>query len=466
MPRRGGSLSLSTCSPAQRATTWICADSVTTVCFPTTRGMAFSTPRINSRGCRQPCICTGFLLAEPRPPVFVPFFSGGAKWADVSRSGPSPESPQRIQSNRASSTPAAARDSGSRESETSTNAHASCRSVAWASNENARLVRPEEAGPHNSTKDPRGKPPPSTASSSATPLGWSSATERLWNPSRPRPMKASYRPGFREGAIMGRFAFCSPTLILIRWGERCQGTRLWKGKLLGRPGEPSFCRIAVKTAVSTMYLRERMSKRIDFAKQRRDQGRSLSTAVRELTAMIEPVAHQHGIDLRAILGEALARKEEEKRLLTERLQESVVPLFINRDGQPDRIGSCVLVRLDSEFYAFTAAHVIKDAGSAPLFAPSEGRGGKLQPLPPFTAHLKSSGGDNDLDVGVLALPPRRLGAFQQHLFLAGAEIDQDNRPDDQDDLRSFYFVLGYSASRTQLTVSRAERRIHQQSFRC
>ena len=58
---------LSTCSPAQRVTTWTCADSVTTVCLPTIEGMAFSTPRINSRGCRQPCICTGFLLAEPRP---------------------------------------------------------------------------------------------------------------------------------------------------------------------------------------------------------------------------------------------------------------------------------------------------------------------------------------------------------------------------------------------------------------
>lgn len=227
MPRRGGSLSLSTCSPAQRATTWICADSVTTVCFPTTRGMAFSTPRINSRGCRQPCICTGFLLAEPRPPVFVPFFSGGAKWADVSRSGPSPDSPHRIQSNRGSSTPAAARDSGSRESETSTNAHASWRSVACASNENARLVRPDEAAPHNSTKDPRGKPPPSAASSSATPLGCSSTAERLWNPSRPRPTKASYLPCFRERAIIGfciRFFFAFPDSPA--WPESCQAIRV------------------------------------------------------------------------------------------------------------------------------------------------------------------------------------------------------------------------------------------------
>jgi hypothetical protein len=205
-----------------------------------------------------------------------------------------------------------------------------------------------------------------------------------------------------------------------------------------------------------------MSKRIDFAKKRRDHGRSLTRAVGELKAMME---HQGGIDLRAILGKEAARKEKEDQLLGERLQESVVPLFIYQDGGPDRIGSCVLVRLDSEFYAFTAAHVIRDAGSARLFAPSEGRGGKLKPLPPCMAHLKSSRGNTDLDVGVLALPARRLGAFQHHVFLADAEIDQEDLPDDQDDLRSFYFVLGYSASRTQVKISRAERRIHQQSFR-
>jgi hypothetical protein len=53
-----------------------------------------------------------------------------------------------------------------------------------------------------------------------------------------------------------------------------------------------------------------MSKRVDFAKQRRDQGRSLSSAVREITAMVEPVVRQHGINLQAILDEASARKEQ------------------------------------------------------------------------------------------------------------------------------------------------------------
>lgn len=207
-----------------------------------------------------------------------------------------------------------------------------------------------------------------------------------------------------------------------------------------------------------------MSKRIDFAKERRAQGRSLNTAVQELARQIEPVAQQHGIDLQARLREASARKSEDRRLLAERLQESVVPLFIgDSDGQPDRIGSCVLVRVDSDFFAFTAAHVIRDAASARLFAPSEGRGGKLLPLPPCTAHLSSPGRHNDLDVGVLVLPARQLGPFQKRVFLAGTDIDQDDRPDDQG-LASFYFVLGYSASRTQVKVSRAQRHIHQRSF--
>lgn len=209
-----------------------------------------------------------------------------------------------------------------------------------------------------------------------------------------------------------------------------------------------------------------MSKRIDFAKQRRLQGRSLTSAVREFVELGQPIAEQQGVDLRARLAEGVARWSEERRLLAERLQESVAPLFIaHGDGQPDRIGSCVLVRLDSEFFAFTAAHVIRDVGTARLLAPSEGRGGKLIPLPPCTAHLRSAGGDNDLDVAVLVLPSRQLGCFQQRVFLSGGEIDQGDRPDDQG-LASFYFVLGYSASRTQVQVDRVGLHIHQRSFQC
>jgi hypothetical protein len=121
-------------------------------------------------------------------------FSEERKYGDALRSGPwLSVSPQRTHSNRGRSTPAAARETGSSESATSTNAQASCLSVACASNEYARLVRPEDAGPHNSTRDPRGKPPPSTASSSVTPQGWSSTAARLWNPSSPRRRKLDSR---------------------------------------------------------------------------------------------------------------------------------------------------------------------------------------------------------------------------------------------------------------------------------
>lgn len=213
-------------------------------------------------------------------------------------------------------------------------------------------------------------------------------------------------------------------------------------------------------------MTEIVSKRIDFAKVRRAEGRSLNTAVRELVQLIKPVAQQHGIDFQARLDEASARKSEERRLLAERLQESVVPLFIcDRGGRPDRIGSCVLVRLDSDLFAFTAAHVIREAGNARLFAPSEGRGGKLLPLPRCIAHLSSSEIHNDLDVAVLVLSAPQLGPFERRVFLAGTEIDLNDQPDDQG-LASFYFVLGYSASRTQVKVSRTERHIHQQSFHC
>jgi hypothetical protein len=89
-----------------------------------------------------------------------------------------------------------------------------------------------------------------------------------------------------------------------------------------------------------------MSKRVDFAKERRAHGRALTGAVRELAALVQALDNQEGMDLGARLDEASARRAEEQRQLAERLQESVAPLFIaDSSGRPDRIGSCVLVRL-------------------------------------------------------------------------------------------------------------------------
>src|SRR6202041_3002596 len=111
--------------------------------------------------------------------------------------------------------------------------------------------------------------------------------------------------------------------------------------------------------------------------------------------------------------------------------------------------------LDSDFYAFTAAHVLLNAGNATLLAPSSGgKGGKLWPLPTCTARLQASGTRDDLEVAVLALQASELGPFQHHVFLTGAEIDQHDEPDDQG-FGSFYFVLGYPASRIKVSWSRS-----------
>jgi hypothetical protein len=202
---------------------------------------------------------------------------------------------------------------------------------------------------------------------------------------------------------------------------------------------------------------------MNLAQRRNAQARAFSSSVDLIVALSQPFADRQGVDLQALLDEAAVRRAEERRQLAERLQQSVLPLFI-QDGRvrPDRLGSCVLVRLDSSCYAFTAAHVLRDAGSAQLLAPPQGKGEKLLPLQ-WSTGLTVTADRNDLDVGVLVLPASALGAFEQRVFLTGLEVDEDDQPDEPG-LASFYSVLGYSASRTQVKVFRETRRIDQKSF--
>src|SRR5580700_1317497 len=141
-------------------------------------------------------------------------------------------------------------------------------------------------------------------------------------------------------------------------------------------------------------------------------------------------------------------------MLAERLAHSVLPLFIETGRGPDRIGSCVLVRVDSRSYAFTAGHVVEAAAGARLFA-SPGPQGKLLPLPYTAANSAPRGAaGHDLDVGVLPLDDDALGSFAACTFLTGDEVDQ-NEEADNGGLLEFYFVFGYPASRTQVKISHA-----------
>jgi hypothetical protein len=200
---------------------------------------------------------------------------------------------------------------------------------------------------------------------------------------------------------------------------------------------------------------------MNLAQLRKVQARAFSALVDKIVTLTETSADRDGVDVRAALAEAAARGVEERRQLAERLQKSVLPLFIH-DGRvcPDALGSCVLVRVDSKCYAFTAGHVLRDAGSARLLAPPKGKGEPLVPLP-LSRGLNVTA--DNLDVGVLALPTSALGAFEHRVFLTGPQLDEADQPDEAG-VASFYYVLGYSASRTQVRVSREDRRIDLRSF--
>ncbi len=89
-------------------------------------------------------------------------------------------SPQRTHSSRSNSIPASAADCGSRASLASTSTQHSPRRVAAASAASSKVVRPEEAGPQISVRQPRGRPPVS-ASIAAMPLETISAAGRTAN---------------------------------------------------------------------------------------------------------------------------------------------------------------------------------------------------------------------------------------------------------------------------------------------
>jgi hypothetical protein len=178
-----------------------------------------------------------------------------------------------------------------------------------------------------------------------------------------------------------------------------------------------------------------------------------------LIAVAEPFAAREGIDLQARMDEAAAQRENQLQQLVERLHQSVLPLFkADERGRPDMIGSCVLVELDSNYYAFTAAHVMQDAGSADLGIAA---GGEVVPLP-WTASSMTLGGD---DVGVFLLHASVLDVLEQTVFLGGHAIDEQGMPDDTA-FTSSYIVLGYPASRRQTKISHPTRQVRLRSFHC
>jgi hypothetical protein len=115
--------------------------------------------------------------------------------------------------------------------------------------------------------------------------------------------------------------------------------------------------------------------------------------------------------------------EEQKKRIANRLIESVLPIFVeDENGRPTRLGTCVLVLVDSNFFAFTAGHVLDDAGRSTLLVPADG---KLIPLPSSESFRSSRNCDGrDLDVGVIPLSATGLGGIAQKVFLALTDRDE------------------------------------------
>lgn len=158
-----------------------------------------------------------------------------------------------------------------------------------------------------------------------------------------------------------------------------------------------------------------------------------------------------------------ARSRERGRILAERFQQSVLPLFIHDDrGRPRRIGSCALVSVDGCHFAFTAGHVVADADR--LYLPG-GPHRKLFPIPCGVCFRTRTEPNIDLDIGVFPLYSTDSDLLlADYKFLAADEIDDADVPSSPAFGQNSLFLFGYSASRSQVKISHEHLHIDQRSF--
>lgn len=142
-----------------------------------------------------------------------------------------------------------------------------------------------------------------------------------------------------------------------------------------------------------------------------------------------------------------------------RIRRSVIQLFLpSQNDRPDPIGSAVLVDIDGNPFAFTAAHVLALAAGHPFWSP-EGPNEKLAVLP-----VENAWQTEKLDIAVMPLMRMRLEGFGEYTFLNGPnEIDETDRPDDHS-LHCYYNIFGWPASRSQTKVNHIDRHVSSDPF--
>lgn len=141
------------------------------------------------------------------------------------------------------------------------------------------------------------------------------------------------------------------------------------------------------------------------------------------------------------------------------LSQSVLPLFVPHDQnpeRPDRAGSCVLVRLFDRHFVVTVKHVFGRFDKQLFFL---GRPGF--PLIPLTV-----GGlytTDDLDVAVIPLSDTQLATLGDLVFIPEHFVDGD--PEQRPRPSDAYVVFGFPDSNSQFTLDHKLRKIKQLPFR-
>ena len=137
--------------------------------------------------------------------------------------------------------------------------------------------------------------------------------------------------------------------------------------------------------------------------------------------------------------------------IAHRLGPVVRPLVATIDGRHSLVGSCVLVRLGSEVFLFTAAHVLDEPslllGLPTRFVALEGQA--LTSTPPAGKGRE----DDRSDVGVVCVASGLHGVLGETQVLSSSELDVDDRAT-PDVPTKHYLVIGYPASRATFNVAR------------
>jgi hypothetical protein len=169
------------------------------------------------------------------------------------------------------------------------------------------------------------------------------------------------------------------------------------------------------------------------------------------------------VDLAAILQNAAAATAKRGYDLAERLKQTVLPLYLQDERErPWPFGSCVLVRVEGRFYAFTAGHVLQKVGALSLWAPA--LNGKLEVLPCTRGFVRRNKNPlKDLDMGLIPLHASCLGPFDGYCFLDETEIDEEGNAS-YAILRNFYMVMGYPCSPGQSKTNYPGLKLNPKSF--